>query len=303
MSSQEMASNHTQKLDKVKAEINELFKNHPEAQNNDGVLSLPADALVAFLREILAKDPSSSIMSEHELDQFAHLLNEHPGINVTVDLLQGFVVERATATPEASPPPEAHEVHIGRGRPGEKTEYVYDTRSRSSSGSSIGTSVYRPQSRPPSRGPPVPPKTPTARDSPFDVSARQRTTPLASAPSSWARRPPPSRRKSDAGSQPYVHSDSEVSCDQPCFGSGFTIEPGTVDFVSPGRIFALSGSHWTCTCAIQSVNTRSICLAQLWCILPNQHRLTHVRRLHLKAAFSNSISSTHPLSRHGSICR
>ena len=57
-----------------------------------------------------------------------------------------------------------------------------------------------------SRGPPQ-----TPRDSVFDSGRRQRTTPLGNknAPSSWSRRPPPSRRKSDAGHNRAL-SDSEV---------------------------------------------------------------------------------------------
>jgi hypothetical protein len=77
--------------------------------------------------------------------------------------------------------------------------------SRSSSNNSATTSYMQMPSRPPSWGP----QTPSSAKGPsaFDVSKRQRTTPLSGkAPSSWNKSVPAHRRKSDVGSR----SDSEV---------------------------------------------------------------------------------------------
>lgn len=155
-------------------------------------------------------------MSKEEEDQLTQLIESNPGLAVTPTVLLQFIAMRTTVSPRQSPkdlPPSPMDDFDERGRSDLRAEdFEYGGHSRSSSQDSTGTSLYR--SRPPSRGPSVPP-------SPFDTSRRQRTTPLSNGtrqpPSSWSRRPPPSRRKSDAS----VHSsDSESST------SGYTRTPG-----------------------------------------------------------------------------
>ena len=159
-------------------------------------------------------------MTKEEEEQLTSLIASNPGLAVTPQILLQFIAMRTTtAAPRHSPDdsPTEDDASPTTPSPDASDDDYYNrqnrrasysrSHSRSSSRDSTGTSVYRPPSRPPSRGPSVPPKTPTSADSPFDHSRRQRTTPLeTSAPSSWSRRPPPSRRKSDAGP-----SDSEVS--------------------------------------------------------------------------------------------
>lgn len=199
----------------LERELHDLFRDHPASSLNDSEEPvIPGDALVDILRTFSKNHDAVDLMSKSEEDQLNELIKSNPGLEVTPQILIQFIAMRTTLppspkdTPEGSPQPDGWE-GSDRGRTEEKVEYEYYNRSRSSSRGSIGTSVYRPQSRPPSRGPPLPPKTPT-RDSPFDVSRRQRTQPLNPAPSSWARRPPPARRKSDAGSHSRASSDSEV---------------------------------------------------------------------------------------------
>ncbi|KAJ7196768.1 hypothetical protein GGX14DRAFT_504610 [Mycena pura] len=119
------------------------------------------------------------------------------GMEVTPQVAIAFIAEKTKHSPPQSPPMHEAEL-LPRGRQDERGES--DSHSRSSSSGSVGT--RRDHSRPPSRGVPQTPKS----ASPFDTSRRQRSTPLgANAPSSWAKRPPNHRRKSDAGSR----SDSE----------------------------------------------------------------------------------------------
>ena len=121
------------------------------------------------------------------------LLAQNPGLEVTPQILLGFIAEKTKST---SP---THDEERGRE---ERRGYEH---SRSLSSDSDGISLYPGnQSRPPSRGPLTPTK------SPLDSERRQRSTPLSTVPpSSWTKRPTPfGRRKSDAGSR----SDGEVCC-------------------------------------------------------------------------------------------
>jgi len=134
------------------------------------------------------------------------LLASNPGLEVTPQILLGFIAEKTKHSPPRSPQSDQEVELPGRGRTEDRD--AHDEHARSSSNDSNGTSVHRtPGSRPSSRGPP---QTPTSAQgsSPFDTSRRQRSTPLGNnAPSSWTKRPAPAhRRKSDAGSR----SDSEV---------------------------------------------------------------------------------------------
>lgn len=195
----------------IARELDYLFREHPKStRGDDDEPIVPGDALMDILRTI-SQGHNSALLSKEEEEQLVQLIESNPGLAVTPQVVIQFIAMRTAVNPNPESPAAEEETddtqRIGRAR--ERTEYEYESRSRSSSGGSIGTSVYRPQERSTSRGPPVPPKTPL-NDSPFDTSRRQRTTPLA-APSSWTRRPPPQRRKSDAGLEGRSGSDSEVN--------------------------------------------------------------------------------------------
>ena len=124
------------------------------------------------------------------------LLTQNPGLEVTPQILLGFIAEKTKSNTPANDEERGREEH--------RRDAGYG-HSRSLSSDSDGTSYYPGnQSRPPSRGPMTP-----STKSPLDSERRQRSTPLSAAPSSWTKRPTPAgRRKSDAGSR----SDGEVSC-------------------------------------------------------------------------------------------
>ncbi|KZT67427.1 hypothetical protein DAEQUDRAFT_391530 [Daedalea quercina L-15889] len=202
-----------QSIADLEQELYSIFEDHPRAHINEtGDPVIPADALVDVLRAFSRNHDSVDLMTREEEDQLTLLIESNPGLAVTPQVLLQFIAMRTNQSPDDSSPEEDF-AFPERGRSEDRD---YDgPYSRSSSQDSSGTSVWRsssrPNSRPPSRGPPVP-STPT-RDSPFDASRRQRSTPLANAhnaPSSWTRRPPPSRRRSDASQHGRTLSDSEV---------------------------------------------------------------------------------------------
>lgn len=197
----------------IDKEITDIFFNHKDVHiGEDGEPSVPGDATVDILRAFSSNHETLQLLTSEEEEQLVLFIQSNPGLQPTPKLILNFIQSKATSprhSPKHSPPPTFSDLH-DRGREEQRPQAPYPSHSRSSSVGSAGTSVYRPPSRPPSRGPPVPPKTPSAPESPFD--RRQRTTPLqnTAAPSSWSRRPPPSRRKSDAGSHSRALSDSEV---------------------------------------------------------------------------------------------
>lgn len=214
-----MSSTHTygrnrQSIADIEREIEDLFRNHPKSTlSEDDEPIIPGDALVDILQTFSQNHDALELMTKEEEGLLIQLIESNPGLAVTPQVLLQFIAMRTTMNPNPSPEDalsDDGEEPERKSRSEERVEYEYDSRSRSSSRGSIGTSVYRPPSRPSSRGPSVPPKTPI-HDSPFDVSRRQRTTPLVNAPSSWTRRPPPQRRRSDAGLSGRSVSDSEVN--------------------------------------------------------------------------------------------
>lgn len=196
----------------IESDLHDLIANHPRSHLNDeGEPVVPAEALVDILTSYRSAHDNIQLLSKEEEEMFLQFIRASPGLEATTKVLVEFIAfrtasgdkvpESALSSDEGS---ESDSPHRGR----RSRDVVYKATSRSSSSDSVGTSVYRPPSRPPSNGPPVPPKTPSLRDSVFDTSKRQRSTPLVNAPSSWAKRPAPaSRRKSDAG---RGGSDSEV---------------------------------------------------------------------------------------------
>ena len=212
-----MNGRNRQSMADIEEGLLNLFHEHPKASSNDeGEPVIPADAILDILRSFSANHNHDALLNKTEEAQLVQVVEANPGITVTpstlYQLILGLQQTSAQSTSEAPPTPQ-RQVPIGRGRPGEKTEFVAYARSRSTSQDVSGASVYgqrpssRPSSRPPSRSQS---RGPSVRESPFDAAARQRSTPLTAAPSSWARRPPPSRRKSDAGSRGLSVGDNEV---------------------------------------------------------------------------------------------
>ena len=143
-------------------------------------------------------------MSKEEEDQLTSLISSNPGLQVTPQVLIQFIAMQTTVSSrhgDGSPDADEEAVEFElRGRQEERDDDGWNSRSSSRD----STATYQRSS---SRGPTTP------RDSVFDTGRRQRTTPLnkktVTAPSSWTRRPPPSRRKSDGGHSRAL-SDSEV---------------------------------------------------------------------------------------------
>ncbi|KAI0090985.1 hypothetical protein BDY19DRAFT_984049 [Irpex rosettiformis] len=223
METQDTYGRNRQSMADIEEELLDLFHGHPKASSNsEGEPVIPGDAIIDILRSFSANHNHDGLLNKEEEAQLVLMTEANPDIQVTPSvLLQLILTLQQTSqqsTSEASSPNGAREVPIGRGRPGEKTEFVAYGRTRSTSQDVSGASVYgqRPNSRPSSRPPSRPQsRGPSARESPFDAAARQRSTPLAAAPSSWARRPPPSRRKSDAGARGHPMNDTESASAPP----------------------------------------------------------------------------------------
>jgi hypothetical protein len=188
----------------IESDLHDLIANHPRSHlNDDGEPVVPAEALVDILTSYRNAHDNVQLLSDEEEDMFLEFIRASPGLEATTKALVEFIAFRTASgdkVPESAlssdDGSESDSPHRGRRR----SDVVYKGTSRSSSSDSVGPSV----------GPLIPPKTPNLRDSVFDASKRQRSTPLVNnAPSSWSKRPAPaSRRKSDAG---RGLSDSEVS--------------------------------------------------------------------------------------------
>ncbi|KAF9492296.1 hypothetical protein BDN71DRAFT_1396851 [Pleurotus eryngii] len=179
-------------------QLTSIFLQNAQVYYDDdsGIPRVPADQLLNIIAAY-SETYGVKLMSDNEYQALSTLLTNNPNLAVSPEILAHFVAERA---PQVSDSPE------------------------------------RPGSRPPSRGPP---QTPLSGKGPsvFETSRRQRSTPLDSQgpPSSWAKRPPPSRRKSDAGSR----SDSE-SYTSPPNAYGRSRAPSNP--VSPSTMFTSLGS-------------------------------------------------------------
>ncbi|KAJ6544957.1 hypothetical protein DFH09DRAFT_1249157 [Mycena vulgaris] len=164
----------------IELELHNIFIEHPDATiTEDGNPVIPGDALVDVFRSFAELYNGMELLTADEMDMLKALIASNPGMQVTPQVAIAFIAEKTKHSPPQSPPMDEEE--LPRGREDERDD------------------------RPPSRGAP---QTPKSAASPFDTSRRQRSTPLGvAAPSSWAKRPPHHRRKSDAGSR----SDSEVT--------------------------------------------------------------------------------------------
>ncbi|CDO68952.1 hypothetical protein BN946_scf185000.g95 [Trametes cinnabarina] len=232
MATAETYGRNRQSIADLEQEINNLFEDHPLSHlNESNEPVIPGDALVDVLRTFSRNHDAVDLMTPDEEEQLKGLIASNPGLQVTPQVLLQFIAMQTTLSPrhspEGSPSPDAS-TFADRGRSEDRD---YDNmNSRSSSRDSQGT-YYRGSSR----GPPQ-----TPRESPFESSRRQRTTPLnQAAPSSWSRRPPPSRRKSDAGHSRALSDSESVSSPPSSYGgrtpgrSRAPSNPTSPSFTSP----------------------------------------------------------------------
>lgn len=196
-----------QSIADIEKELFDIFTCHKDSHSNDaGDPVIPADALVDVFRIFGEQHAGVQIMSQEEEVQLIKLVESNPGLEVTPQVILGFIAVKTNQSPSASPKGDTHDLD-DRGRLDERGVPT-GSLSRSSSGSSNDTTA---------QGPPVPSKVLyplyTQESSPFDSGRRQRSAPLAAAaPSSWysKRHVTTHRRRSDASSSGRALSDSEV---------------------------------------------------------------------------------------------
>jgi len=195
----------------IESDLHDLIANHPRSRPNDeGEPVVPAEVLVDILTSYRSVHDNVELLSKEEEEMFLKFIRSTPGLEATTKVLVEFIAFRTASRDKAPESALSSDEGSESDSPHRRRRSRDGASSRSSSSDSVGTSVHQP----PSNGPPPPPKTPNLRDSVFDTSKRQRSTPLVNnGPSSWAKRPAPaSRRKSDVG---RGGSDSEVSCSDP----------------------------------------------------------------------------------------
>lgn len=189
----------------LEEQINDIFTNHPEAHfNNTDTPIIPAHSLPEVIAELSSRY-GVEVLDKNEEQKVAEFVQDNPGIEVTPELLLGFIALATAKNDEGrsshNSSPDQDDEDSSRGRQ-EERDHQPLVDSRSSSTDSTTTSIWQPE-----------PQTPGARgpESPFEAKSRQRSTPLSGPPSSWTKRPAPAhRRKSDAGSSRDSLSDSEV---------------------------------------------------------------------------------------------
>jgi hypothetical protein len=189
----------------LEEQINDIFTNHPEAHfNHADTPVIPAHSLPEVIAELSSRY-GVEVLDKDEEQKVAEFVQDNPGIEVTPELLLGFIAlataknDEERSSHNSSPDPSEEDTSRGRQ---EERDHQHLTDSRSSSTDSTTTSIWRHEPKTPgSRGP----------ESPFEAKSRQRSTPLSGPPSSWTKRPAPAhRRKSDAGSSRGSLSDTEV---------------------------------------------------------------------------------------------
>ena len=171
---------------------------------------MPASALPDVIRVFGEHHDGIELLTEDELARLNDLVSANPGLEVTPNILLGFI--RALAGASSSSREDDHDVLEDRG----------DDDMADNSGPSSRSSSRGPSTLPSTPGPA--PKTPNSArfpDSPFESARRRRTAPLThghAAPSSWNQKRvgTTTRRRSDASNYGHGGSDSEVC-------SGFTI--------------------------------------------------------------------------------
>ena len=194
----------------LEEQINDIFVNHKEAHfNHTDTPVIPAHSLPEVIAELSSRY-GVEVLAKDEEQKVAEFVQDNPGIEVTPELLLGFIALATAKNGEGrssqNSSPDLGEEDTTRGRNAERRR----VESRSSSTDSTNTSVGRHE-----------PKTPGVRgpESPFEAKSRQRSAPLSGPPSSWTKRPAPAhRRRSDSGSRRGSMSDTEV---RSCIDGGF----------------------------------------------------------------------------------
>lgn len=187
----------------LEEQISDIFTNHPEAHINHAEIPvIPAHSLPEVIAELSSRY-GVEVLDKDEEQKVAEFVQDNPGIEVTPELLLGFIAlataknEEGISSQNSSPDPSEDDATRGREQ---ERDSQHNVDSRSSSTDSNSTSIWRHESKSLARGP----------ESPFEAKSRQRSAPLSGAPSSWTKRPAPAhRRKSDAGSRGSL-SDTEV---------------------------------------------------------------------------------------------
>ncbi|KAG8696282.1 hypothetical protein FRC09_008609 [Ceratobasidium sp. 395] len=191
----------------IEEKLAEVFEAIPSTTTNDeGVLVVSASELPAILAEYSKRHGTKLLSAEGE-SQLRMMLDANPNVELTPVLTMQLVAGLTTKSAASDNPPPL---------PAQE-----DPRSDSSGASSPDTNLRGRGEGTPHRPPPLSrtssnssfhatgaPTTPLSSgrmtsSSPFDSTARRRSTPLSTgAPSAWTRKPLPAsrRRKSDAGS-------------------------------------------------------------------------------------------------------
>ncbi|KAL5504361.1 hypothetical protein ACEPAH_8435 [Sanghuangporus vaninii] len=199
-----MASNNKNRdsVADLEQELYDLLETHHAShQNANGEPAVPASALPDVIRVFGEHHDGIELLTEDELARLNDVVSANPGLEVTPNILLGFI--RALAQAGASSRGEEPEVSEDRG----EDDDLADNSGPSSRSSSRGPSSL------PSAPAPKTPNSGRFPDSPFESARRRRTAPLThAAPSSWNSKRVGStttRRRSDASNYGHGGSDSE----------------------------------------------------------------------------------------------
>ncbi|KIJ51491.1 hypothetical protein M422DRAFT_58957 [Sphaerobolus stellatus SS14] len=227
----------------IEEQISDIFTNHPEAHFNEADTPvIPAHALPDVIAELSSRY-NVEVLNKDEEQQVAAFVRDNPGIEVTPELLLGFVAAATAKHNDSSSgasSPEPNESDNSRGRGDEKRNRPSPITSRSSSRGDDSTNWKADNKSSGAWGVP---------NSPFESKSRQRSQPLYGPPSSWTPRPAPAhhRRRSDAGSRRGSMSDNESPSNPrtrvPSTPSSPTYSPEAKSPSLPGRPHSRSHSH------------------------------------------------------------
>lgn len=199
----------------------DIIERHPNFYlNGDDVPVIPAEHVVDVFREFSDIYDGTELLSPKEIDDLKKFLDDHPGLEATPGMLLGLIAARTPASGHSNEQLDEdaldeHEVdddltwhNSRRGRDSNRSSPQRGARdsSNESAGGTQWTSGRRGSVD--IEGTPS-----SSKSSVFDTTKRQRSTPLSeqnTAPSSWAKRPAPSRKRRGSGASDRAMSDSEV---------------------------------------------------------------------------------------------
>lgn len=118
---------HRQSIADIEHQLYTIFTSHPTSNINDaGEPVIPADALVDVFRAFSDEYDGVELMTADELDMLKALLASNPGLEVTPQILLGFIAEKTKHSPPRSPlTDEDVDLPDGRGR-GSDRDYPDD---------------------------------------------------------------------------------------------------------------------------------------------------------------------------------